>query len=145
MTVMTSSDISLLDSSLEWCHNVCDCASNHRRLLCLLSSLFRRGSKKKIKVRRHLPLWGDSIGYRGTPWHRNCFHLIASSGTCAYRETNCVIWLIWHHSNCGAIVVVADGLVPLWRWDICNHHGGVDLSGAFQNSAAYWYKTINGE
>ena len=37
--------------TLQWRHNKCDGVSNHRRLDCLLSHLFRRRSKKTSKLR----------------------------------------------------------------------------------------------
>ena len=37
--------------SLQWRHNECDVVSNHRRLDCLLSRLFRHRSKKTSKLR----------------------------------------------------------------------------------------------
>ena len=36
---------------LQWHHNGCDGVSNHRRIDCLLSRLFRRRSKKTSKLR----------------------------------------------------------------------------------------------
>ena len=36
--------------SLIWCHNECECVSNHQPHECLLNSLFRRRSKKILKL-----------------------------------------------------------------------------------------------
>ena len=38
------------DFILKWRHNESDGVSNHRRLVCLLNCLFRRGSKKTSKL-----------------------------------------------------------------------------------------------
>ena len=38
------------DMALQWCHDECDGVSNHRRLDCLLSRLFKRRSKKTSKL-----------------------------------------------------------------------------------------------
>ena len=36
-----------------------------------------------------------------------------------------VLWFIWHHGYNPVSLVVADGLVPIWHQDICNHHDDV--------------------
>ena len=51
------------DSTLQWRHNKRDGVSNHRCRGCLLNSLFRRRSKKTLK----LVLWGESTGDRRIP------------------------------------------------------------------------------
>ena len=43
--------LSLCEGTLQWRHNVRDGVSNHRRLECLLSRLFRRRSNKRSKLR----------------------------------------------------------------------------------------------
>ena len=53
-----------LIATLQWRHNERDGVSKHRRLDCLLNRLFRRRSKKNIKVPGHWPLWGEFSGDR---------------------------------------------------------------------------------
>ena len=48
--VTTGYDYGSLPNPLQWCHNEYDGVSNYRRLYCLLSRLFRRGSKKTSKL-----------------------------------------------------------------------------------------------
>ena len=52
---------------LQWRHNERDGVSNHQRLACLLSCLFRRKSKENIKAPHHWPLYWESIGDRRIP------------------------------------------------------------------------------
>ena len=47
-------------TTLQWRHNEPDCVSNHQPNDYLLNGLFRRRSKKNIKVPRHWPLCGNS-------------------------------------------------------------------------------------
>ena len=58
--------------SLQWRHNERDVVSNHWRLDCLLSRLFRLQAqiKENIKAPRHWPLWGKSTGDRWIPLQR---------------------------------------------------------------------------
>ena len=48
--------------TLHWRQNERDGVSNHQRLDCLLSCLFKRRSKKKIKASHHWPLWEEFTG-----------------------------------------------------------------------------------
>ena len=67
--VLTKDKVHLhfMTGSLQWRHNERDGVSNHRRIKCLLNSLFRRRSKKNIKAPRHWPLWGEFTGDRWIP------------------------------------------------------------------------------
>ena len=63
-------------------HNERDGVSNHQPHECLLDRLFRRRSKKTLKL-RHWHLWGEFIGHRWIPrtndqWRGKCFHLMTS-------------------------------------------------------------------
>ena len=51
--------------TLQWRHNERVGVSNHHRLDCLLSRLFRQ---ENIKAPRHWPLWGESTGDRWIPF-----------------------------------------------------------------------------
>ena len=75
-------------TTLQWRPNECDVVLNHRRPGCLLSHLFMRESKKKIKAPSHWPLWGNPPVTDGFPSQRvsnalQCCHLMTSSW-CAY-------------------------------------------------------------
>ena len=59
----------ILIETLQWRYNGHDCASNHRRLHCLLNCWFRRMSKKTSKLRVKGPVM------------RQFFHLMTSSWT----------------------------------------------------------------
>ena len=69
LTAMSSMEGLILskDSPLQWHLNGRDCVSNHKPYDCLLNSLFRHRSKKKIKAPRHWPLWGEFTGDRWVP------------------------------------------------------------------------------
>ena len=57
------------------------------------------------------------------------------------------IWLMWQHSHSRVIMVVADGLAPTWRQDICNHHDDVAWSAYIRRAprdAVYAVKYAHG-
>ena len=72
--------------SLRWSHNERDGVSNHQRIDCLFSRLFRR-RKINMKAPRHWPLCEEFTGDRWIPrikghYRGKCSHLMTSS---------------WHH------------------------------------------------
>ena len=71
-------------SALRWRHNERDGVSNHQRLDCLLSRLFRRRSKKTSKLRVTGLCEENSLGDQWIPrtngqWRRTWVHLMTSS------------------------------------------------------------------
>ena len=73
--------------SLRWRHNDHDSVSNHQPHGCLLNRLFRRRSKKTLKLRVTGLCVGNSPGPVNSPHKgpvtRKCFHLMTSS---------CYVW-----------------------------------------------------
>ena len=43
----------------------------------------------------------------------------------SFHAFSYIIWFTWHFSHSRASVVVADGLVPIWWWDMCKHCIGI--------------------
>ena len=67
-----SHDHYLTSNSLQWPHNERGCASNHRRLDCLLNRLFRRRSKGTSKLPVTCPSeWNPPVA-GGFPSQRPC-------------------------------------------------------------------------
>ena len=73
--------------SLQWCHNERDIISNHRRLECLLSRLFRRRLKKitKLRLTDHPPVVGGFPSQRTSNAQNASIswrHHVVSTGAC---------------------------------------------------------------
>ena len=56
---ITTQNLRCLHTPFQWCNNERDGVSNHQRLDCLFSRLFRCLSKENINASRHWPLWGE--------------------------------------------------------------------------------------
>ena len=85
-----------LSRALRWCHNRRDSVSNHQPRDCLLNCLFRRRSKKRLKLR----VTGLCAG--NSPWTGE-FHAQMAS-----NAENVSIW--WRHHG------LDDAYMHQWTW-----------------------------
>ena len=97
--------------ALHWRQNGCDGVSSHRRLICLLTRLFRRRSKKQqssasLAFVRGIHGWPVDSPHKG-PITRKCFHLMTSSWklgsaqSISYcgRDNFSLSWPTWVHNG----------------------------------------------
>ena len=120
----------------QWRHYERDGVSNHCRLDCLLSCLFRRKSEKIS-----WPLWGESTGDRWIPltkgqWRGKCFHPMTSLWQilkhtslelrCRYFDEICVI-------GCNVYCHVDNFRYSQW-WKFCQN--GI-------SATVFWQSGIN--
>ena len=99
-----------MDKTLQWHHNGHDSVSNHQPYDCLLKRLFRRKSKKTLKLRVTGLCAGNSPGTCEFP------------AQMASNAENVSIW--WRHYDktndaqvdtfCNMVFVT--GLMSIWRW-----------------------------
>ena len=104
---------------LQWSHNERDGVSHHRRLDCLLNSLFRRQSKKTSKLRdtglcEGIYRWPVDSPHK-RPVTREIFPFDDIVMSC----------LMCHFSHSQTNTVVTDGLVSSWYQDIGNDHDDI--------------------
>ena len=116
-------------------HNGRDGISNYQPHLCLLNRLFRRRSKKTLKL-RNWPLSGNSPVTGEFPvqrasntesvsiwWHHHDHVIMTLDGVCSRYDTKTsqpvIVWLIvtwWCHIASEFLVNInsANGLSPIW-------------------------------
>ena len=81
--------------ALHWRHNDHDGVSNHQPHGCLLNRLFRRRSKKTSNLRVTGICVGNTPGPVNSPHKgpvtRKCFHLMTSSWSYTYHNSQCQV------------------------------------------------------